>query len=397
MRKKTIRDLPDSFYKGKRIFVRVDFNVPIKNGTIQDDSRIVASLPTINYLRERGARLILASHLGRPKGKRLPEFSLEPVAKRLSQLLGHEVYFSADCIGEVAEEMSAKLKDGEVLLLENVRFNEGEEKNDPDFAKALASNAEIYVNDAFGSAHRKHASCHAVALLFKERLAGLLMEKELTFLSKVRDNPEKPFTVILGGAKVKDKIGLIENLFDKVDSFIIGGGMSYTFLKADGKNVGSSLLDKEHLELVQKLLRKERAKFILPVDHLIVREVKEGAEKKIVKGEIEEGWIGVDIGPESIELFKESLPSKGTIFWNGPLGVFEIDEFSKGTKEIALALRDKTREGVLTVTGGGDTLSALKKSGIKEDEISHASTGGGATLEFLAGKELPGVEVLSEV
>lgn len=397
IRKKTIEDVEKDFFAGRKVFVRVDFNVPIKNGLIQDDARIVAALPTINYLMERDAKIILASHLGRPKGERLPEFSLQPVAERLSQLLNKKVYFAPDCVGESVKELINSLKERDILLLENLRFHNGEEKNDPEFSKELASLADIYVNDAFGAAHRRHASCHQMALNFEVKLAGLLMKKELEFLTKVRDNPERPSLVILGGAKVKDKIGVIENLMEKVDQFLIGGGMAYTFLKAKGLSIGSSLFDEGNFNKVKTLIEKNPEKFILPEDHLVVKEVKEGATSRTVKGGIEDGWIGVDIGPQTIKKFKSSLKGKGTLFWNGPLGVFEIDNFSKGTVEMALAIKEETKRGVLTVTGGGDTLSAMKKVGLTESDISHASTGGGATLEFLAGLELPGVQVLTDL
>jgi len=397
IRKKTIENVEKSFFYGKRVFVRVDFNVPIKNGVIQDDSRIVATLPTIKYLIERNAKIILASHLGRPKGEKLPEFSLQPVVERLSKLLNQKVYFAPDCIGESVKEIISTLKNKDILLLENLRFHNGEEKNDPEFSKELASLADIYVNDAFGAAHRKHASCYGMALHFKLRLAGLLMKKELEFLSKVRDNPKRPSVVILGGAKVKDKIGVIENLIEKVDLFLIGGGMAYTFLKAKGFSIGSSLFDEKNFENVKEIIEKNPDKFLLPEDHLVVKEVKESATSKTVEGSIDEGWIGVDIGSQTIERFKQSLKGKGTLFWNGPLGVFEIKEFSKGTIEIAHAVKRETERGTLTVTGGGDTLSALKKAGVKESDVSHASTGGGATLEFLAGLILPGVQVLTDL
>ncbi len=396
IRKLAINDLEDSAYAGRVVFVRVDFNVPIKDGEIKDDTRIRAALPTINYLRERNARLVLASHLGRPKGKVVPELSLKPVAEHLGKLLGIEVRFAPDCVGEEVDRMKSELKDGEILLLENLRFHAEEKKNDPEFAKALANNINIYVNDAFGTAHRAHASTYGMAQYFDLRLAGLLMAKEISVLSKVRENPEKPFIVILGGAKVADKIGIIQNLLPKADKFIIGGGMAYTFLKAKGIAIGNSLLDEEHVELVRGFLQEEPDKFLLPVDHVVAERIEADAETKIVGPDIPNGWIGVDIGPETIKLYREAIPSEGTIFWNGPMGVFEIEAFAKGTVEIARAVADATAKGAYSVTGGGDTVSAIHKAGLKDSDFSHVSTGGGATLEFLAGKELPAIEVLND-
>lgn len=395
MGKLSIKDVPDSTFKGKRVFVRVDFNVPIKGGQIQDDTRIKAALPTIEYLIGRGARLILASHLGRPKGQRIPELSLEPVADHLSKLLKREVKFSPDCLN-AAPEIVSRLQNGDVVLLENLRFNPGEESNDPSFAKALASLADVYVNDAFGTAHRAHASTYGIAEYFDLKLAGLLMAREIEFLTKVRDNPDKPFVVVLGGAKVKDKIGVISNLVNKADMFLIGGGMSYTFLKASGKEIGNSLFDEKHFDKVKELLEEYSNSIKLPIDHVAVKEIIPGAEKKIFKGDIEKGWIGVDIGPETIDLYKSLLHGKGMIFWNGPMGVFEIEDFSIGTLKIAETVKDMCKEDTKVVIGGGDTVSAIHKAGIKDDELTHVSTGGGATLEYLAGIDLPGIKVLSE-
>ncbi len=395
MGKLSIKDLPDSTYKGKRVFVRVDFNVPIKGGVIQDDTRIRAAMPTIEYLVGRGARLILASHLGRPKGKKIPELSLEPVAHHLSKLLGKEVKFSPDCTN-AAPEIVSRLQDGEIVLLENLRFNPGEEANDRSFAETLASLADIYVNDAFGTAHRAHASTYGMAEFFDLRLAGLLMAREIEFLTKVRDNPDKPFVVILGGAKVKDKIGVISNLVTKADVFLIGGGMSYTFLKAAGREIGNSLFDEKHFEQVKDLLSSYGEKIKLPVDHIAVKEVVKGAQKKYFEGDIEKGWIGVDIGEKTVELYRSFLKGEGMIFWNGPLGVFEIEDFAHGTMEIAKAVKEACDKGARVVIGGGDTVSAIHRAGIKDEELTHVSTGGGATLEFLAGIELPGIKVLTD-
>ena len=394
--KLTVKDLDDAAYQGKLIFVRVDFNVPIKDGEIKDDTRIKAALPTIKYLMERGAKLILASHLGRPKGEVKPELSLKPVALRLSQLLGKQVAFVDDCVGPQVDDAKSKLKNGDVLLLENLRFHKEERKNDPDFAAELAKGVSIYVNDAFGTAHRAHASIYGISQFVDLRLAGLLIAKELEALSKVRENPEKPFVVVLGGAKVADKLGVIQNLMDKADKFLIGGGMAYTFLKAKGVSIGNSLLDEEHLEMVKSFMEKSPEKFVLPIDHLVADKIDETASAEVVDGEIPEGLMGVDIGPKTIERFCSELPSGGTVFWNGPMGVFEIDKFAQGTIKIAKAIADATKTGCTTVTGGGDTVSAIHKSGLKDSDFSHVSTGGGATLEFLAGKELPGIEILSD-
>jgi len=394
--KLTVKDLDDAAYQGKLIFVRVDFNVPIKDGEIKDDTRIKAALPTIKYLMERGAKLILASHLGRPKGKVKPELSLKPVALRLSQLLGKQVAFVDDCVGPQVDDAKSKLKNGDVLLLENLRFHKEERKNDPDFAAELAKGVSIYVNDAFGTAHRAHASTYGIAQFVDLRLAGLLIAKELEALSKVRENPEKPFVVVLGGAKVADKLGVIQNLMDKADKFLIGGGMAYTFLKAKGVSIGNSLLDEEHLEMVKSFMEKSPEKFVLPIDHLVADKIDETASAEVVDGEIPEGLMGVDIGPKTIKRFCSEIPSGGTVFWNGPMGVFEIDKFAQGTIKIAKAIADATKTGCTTVTGGGDTVSAIHKAGLKDSDFSHVSTGGGATLEFLAGEELPGIEILSD-
>ncbi len=396
MNKLSIRDLDEKQLAGKRVFVRVDFNVPIKDGVIQDDTRIRAALPTIKYLTERGARVILASHLGRPKGKKLPELSLSPVAEKLGSLLGRPVEFSPETVGDITKAKIDKLNDGDLLLLENLRFNPGEENNDPEFAKALAQLADIYVNDAFATAHRAHASVYGIKDYFEIKAAGFLMEKELSILTELRDDPAHPFLVILGGAKVKDKIGIIENLLPKAEKFVIGGGMCYTFLKASGRAIGNSLLDENSLDFARKVLEEYPDKFLLPVDHIVAKDVREGVPTSIVEGDIEEGWIGVDIGPKTRDLFISEIKGKAAIFWNGPLGVFEIDIFSEGTKSVALAIRDATRDGTKSVIGGGDTVSAIHAAGLKDEEFTHVSTGGGATLEFLAGKSLPGVEALSD-
>ncbi len=394
--KLSIRDLEDVTYRGRVVFVRVDFNVPIKDGVITDDTRVRAALPTINYLRESGARLVLASHLGRPKGKVVPELSLKPVAEHLSELLGIEVKFASDCVGEEVDRMKEELRDGDILVLENLRFHAEEKKNDPEFARALANGVDIYVNDAFGTAHRAHASTYGMAIHFDIRLAGLLMAKEIEALSKVRENPDKPFIVVLGGAKVADKIEIIQNLMPKADKFLIGGGMAYTFLKALGHEIGNSLLDEGHLNLVKGFMDEAPDKFLLPIDHIVTDKLEGGEVKEISEQDIPDGWMGVDIGPKTIELYRKALPEKGTIFWNGPMGVFEIEQFSRGTVEMAKAIAQATQKGAYSVTGGGDTVSAIHKAGLKNSDFSHVSTGGGATLEFLAGKELPAISVLSD-
>jgi len=394
MKKLTILDLEDSFFRGKRVFVRVDFNVPIKDGKIQDDTRIRKALPTITYLLDREARVILASHLGRPKGERKPELSLRPVAEHLSKILKKEVKFVDDCVGNKVQNAVKALKNGEVILLENLRFHTEETKNNENFSRQLAALCDVYVNDAFGTAHRRHASTYGMAQFVEKRVAGILIKRELEALTKVRENPEKPFVVVLGGAKVKDKIEIIENLLPKADRFLIGGGMAYTFLKARGSSIGNSILDEESLNKVSEFLKSE--KIMLPIDHVAVSEISENAEIKIIKGNIEEGLIGVDIGPETLKLFTENMPDHGTLFWNGPMGVFEIDKFSKGSIGIAQAIKEATSKGLYTVIGGGDTVSAIHKAGLEDEDFSHVSTGGGATLEFLAGINLPGIEMLED-
>jgi phosphoglycerate kinase len=392
--KKTIRDIPVGELKGKKVLVRVDFNVPLdEERRITDDTRIVESLPTIRFLLERGTRVILVSHLGRPKGKPKDEFRMDPVAKRLEELLGRKVYKANDCIGEEVEKLANALKEGEVLLLENVRFYAEEEANDENFARSLARLADIYVNDAFGTAHRAHASTAGVAR-FLPAYAGFLMEKELEALGERLNNPVRPFLAILGGAKVSSKIGVIKKLLEKVDALLIGGGMSYTFIKAMGYEVGTSLLEEGMIEEARSILamaKEKGVRLVLPEDFVVAPEGKEGVETKVVAwNEIPPDMGGFDIGPKTVETFAREIAQAKTIFWNGPLGLFEVDLFARGTIEIAKKVAES---GAVVVVGGGDTIAAIKKAGV-EKKITHISTGGGASLEFVEGRVLPGVEVL---
>ncbi len=385
--KKTVRDMD---FKGKKALVRVDFNVPIKEGVVSDDTRIQAALPTIQYLLDQGAAVILCSHLGRPKEGPDPQFSMKPTAEHLSKLLGKPVAFAEDCVGPVAEEAASKLKPGDILVLENTRFHKGETKNDPEMAKQLAALADVYVNDAFGSAHRAHASTEGVAK-YLPAVAGFLMEKEIQYLGQAIANPEKPFVAILGGAKISDKIGVIRNLLSKADQVLIGGGMANTFFKAQGYPVGDSLVEDEALDVAKELLAEGSTKLRLPVDVVIADKFEDGAEKKTMSmGPIPEGWRIMDIGPETVAAFRKVILSAGTIVWNGPMGVFEFPNFAEGTFEIAKAVAEC--KGT-TIIGGGDSVSAVKKSGVA-DRITHISTGGGASLEMLEGLVLPGVAAL---
>ena len=393
MSKKTVRDID---LKGKKVFVRCDFNVPMdENQNITDNRRIVAALPTIKYLIEQNCKIILASHLGRPKGEVKPEFSLAPVAKELSKLLGQEVLMAKDVIGESAKSLAANLQEGQVMLLENVRFHREETDNDPEFAKQLASMAEVFVNDAFGTAHRAHASTEGVSH-YLPSVSGFLIEKELKFLGDALNNPERPFVAILGGAKVSDKIGVIDSLLEKVDTLMIGGGMAYTFFKAQGYEVGNSLCEPDKCELALNLMKKAEekgVKFLLPVDTRVGKEFKPDTESKTVAWtEIPEGWEGFDIGEKTIEMFKNELKTAKTVVWNGPLGLFEFDQFAIGTNEIAHALAELD---ATTIIGGGDSAAAVEKAGLA-DKMTHISTGGGASLEFLEGKKLPGIECLQD-
>ena len=392
--KKTVKDVD---VRSKRVLVRVDYNVPLDaNGNVSDDKRITASLPTINYLLEQGARIILCSHLGRPKGEVKKEFSLAPVAKRLKELLPNvNIYFASDCIGEEAERKAAALKDGEILLLENLRFHKEEEKNDPEFAKKLASLAEIYVSDAFGTVHRAHASTAGVAA-YLPAVAGFLIGKELSMMGGALENPERPFVAILGGAKVADKIGVITNLLNKCDTLLIGGGMAYTFFKAMGYEIGDSLLDAESIDLAKQLMetaKEKGVKLLLPVDTVVAKAFAADAEHMIVSANaIPAGWQGLDIGEKTRELFAAEIKNAKTVIWNGPMGVFEFPEFAKGTEAVAKACAEC---GGTTIIGGGDSASAVKKLGYA-DKMTHISTGGGASLEFLEGKVLPGVAALND-
>ena len=393
MNKKSIRDID---VKGKRVFCRVDFNVPMKNGEVNDDTRIRAALPTIQHLSEQGAIIILASHLGRPKGEVVEELRLDPVAKRLSDLLNKPVYKSDQVFGEEPAKAIAQLNEGDVLLLENVRFEAGEEKNDPELAKHFAALADIYVNDAFGAAHRAHASTEGIARNLPA-VAGLLMEKELEVLGKALFEPERPFTAIIGGAKVKDKIGVIDNLLDNVDNLIIGGGLSYTFIKAKGYEIGNSLLEEDKIDLAKQFIQKAEDKGVnlyLPLDAIVADKFGEDAETKSVDIEnIPSDWQGLDIGPKSIDQYRDVILNSKLVIWNGPMGVFELKPFSNGTISVAKALADA--KDTYTVIGGGDSAAAVEKFGFA-DSMDHISTGGGASLEFMEGKELPGVAALND-
>ncbi|MBR1553005.1 MAG: phosphoglycerate kinase [Schwartzia sp.] len=396
MAKKTLEDID---VKGKKVFVRADFNVPLdEKQNITNDKRIRATLPTIEYLLKQGAAVILASHLGRPKGKVVPEMSTKPVAARLSELLGKPVAFAADCVGAPATEAAAKLQPGEVLLLENLRFHPEEEKNDPGFAKQLADLADVVVDDAFGCAHRGHASNEGITK-YKETVAGYLIGKELDFIGKALEAPERPFVAILGGAKVSDKIAVIDNMIDKVNTIIIGGGMANTFLAAQGLNVGKSLTEPDKYDLARKLAAKAHAnnvKLVLPVDVEVADDFKAEANHKTVKVDrIEDGWQALDSGSETAKLYAEALKGAKTIVWNGPMGVFEFDAFAKGTEAVAYAVAEATEAGAVSIVGGGDSIAALKKTGLS-DKISHISTGGGATLEYLEGKTLPGLAAIAD-
>lgn len=394
LNKKTIEDID---VKGKRVLARCDFNVPLMDGEITNDKRIVAALPTIKYLMEHGAKVILCSHLGRPKGEYKPEFSLAPVAKKLSEYLGTEVKLAEDpeVVGENAKKLAAELKDGEVMLLENVRYRKEETKNEENFSKELASLADIFVNDAFGTAHRAHCSTTGVAA-YLPAVCGFLIQKEIKFMGGALANPKRPLVAILGGAKVSDKIGVISNLIDKCDTIIIGGGMAYTFMKYLGHTIGDSLLEADWVEKAGQMMADAEAKgvkFLIPVDNKVGREYAADTEAKIVNSdEIPDGWMGLDIGPKSMEVFVDAIKGAGTVIWNGPMGVSEWDNFAAGTIAVANAVAES---GAVSIIGGGDSVAAVTKLGFA-DKMSHISTGGGASLEFLEGKELPGIAALQD-
>lgn len=394
LNKKTIEDID---VKGKKVLARCDFNVPLKDGEITNDKRIVAALPTIKYLMEHGAKVILCSHLGRPKGEYKPEFSLAPVAKRLSEYLGVEVKLAEDAevVGPNAKAMTAELKDGEVMLLENVRYRAEETKNEENFSKELASLADIFVNDAFGTAHRAHCSTTGVAS-YLPAVCGYLIQKEIKFMGGALANPKRPLVAILGGAKVSDKIGVIENLIDKCDTIIIGGGMAYTFMKYLGHNIGTSLLEADWVEKAGEMMKKAEdkgVKFLIPVDNKVGKEYDENTEAKVVSSDdIPDGWMGLDIGPKTQEVFADAIKGAGTVIWNGPMGVSEWDNFAAGTISVAKAVADS---GAISIIGGGDSVAAVTKLGFA-DKMSHISTGGGASLEFLEGKDLPGICALQD-
>jgi len=397
MSKLSIRDLE---MNGKRVFIRVDFNVPLDGGKVSDDTRMRETLPTLELAIAKGARLVLASHLGRPKGTPNPKYSLKPVAEHLSELLGRRVEFASDCVGAEAEAKSKALANGGVLLLENVRYHPEEEKNDEDFSRRLAALCDgLFVCDAFGSAHRAHASVVGITRFVQKSAAGLLMERELAYLGKAISNPERPFVAILGGAKVSDKIEVVENLMKIADAMLIGGGMAYTFLKAQGLPTGASMVELDKIDLAKRLISEARARnfrLVLPVDHVVAAAFKADAEKKTASiADTPETWMGLDIGPETAARFADEISSAKTIVWNGPMGVFEMPAFAQGTLAVARAVAKATAAGATSIVGGGDSVAAVHQAGVA-DQISHISTGGGASLEFLAGAKLPGVEALTD-
>ena len=403
MAKLTLEDLiKQNKISGKKILVRVDFNVPLnENRNITDDKRIVASLPTINAISNNGGKCILMSHLGRPKGEKNIKYSLNVVADRLSELIGRKVIFANDCIGEETNRLISEMKNGDILLLENLRFYKEEEKNDTEFAKKLASYGDVFVNDAFGTAHRAHASTEGITHFIKDCAAGFLMQKELKYLLSAIDNPIRPLIAILGGSKISGKIDVLENLLNIADTILIGGGMMFTFFKAMGLEIGKSLLEEDKIDLAKDVLQKAKEKnknFILPLDMIITDKIDESSDTKTIDFDkmTNAEWIGVDIGPKTIEKFKEEILKGKTIIWNGPMGVFEINKFAKGTFAIAEVLAEATSKGAITIIGGGDSASAIAKANL-QDKVTHVSTGGGASLELLEGKVLPGVAALSEI
>lgn len=395
MNKMTLKDVD---VDGKKVLMRVDFNVPIEEGKIGDDNRIVQALPSINYVIENSGKLILMSHLGRPGGAEDESLSLKPVADHLQTLVDANVHFAEDCIGEKASSVIDQAEDGEIVVLENVRFHKGEKANDEDFCKQLAVHGDLFCNDAFGSSHRAHSSVAGVTQFLQPAVSGFLLEKEIKYLSGSVNNPNRPFVAILGGAKVSDKIGVIENLLDKVDTIIVGGGMTYTFYKAKGLPIGDSLVEEEKVDLASELIEKAEEKginFMLPMDSVVATEFNNEAEHKVVDEDgIEDGWMALDIGPQSAISFGNIIKNAKTVVWNGPMGVFEMDNFADGTNAVAQALADATKLGATTIIGGGDSAAAIKQAGL-EDKVSHVSTGGGASLMFLEGKDLPGVMALT--
>jgi phosphoglycerate kinase len=396
MAKLSIRDLD---LKNKRVFIRADFNVPMSNGAVDDDTRIRETLPTLQLAMEKGARIVLASHLGRPKGKVDPKYSLAPVAKKLQELLGKPVKFAEDCVGSGAESLSKSLGEGEVLLLENVRFHAEEEANDPEFARKLSSLCDgLFVCDAFGSAHRAHASVVGITKFVRQSAAGLLMEKELSYLGKAISNPDRPFVAILGGAKVSDKIEIVQNLMKLADSMLIGGAMAYTFLKSQGLPIGKSLVENDKLDLARDLLaeaKKRSFRLVLPVDHVLAESLDSTATRVTDIAHTPDGWMGLDIGPATVTLFQKEISTARTILWNGPVGMFEKPVFAQGTLALARTVAAASAAGATSIVGGGDSVAAVEQSGVAS-QITHISTGGGASLEFLSGEKLPGVEALTE-
>lgn len=396
MSKLVISDLPDSTYKDKRVFVRVDFNVPIRDGKISEDYRIRRVIPTIDYLVERKARIILGSHLGRPKGIVMPELSLKPIADRLSELLGKSVKFTGKVAGPEVKESIDSLGAGEVMLLENLRFHQEETDNDPKFAKTLSSYADIYVNDAFGTSHRKHASTYGMAANFEIKVAGFLVSRELKFLSRLRENPDRPFIVIVGGGKIKDKIHALQSLIDKADKVLLGGGVAYTFLKAKGVKIGNSIVEDDQVDWAKDALAKYGKKIFLPVDHVVSNSLEKRKNSMVVDGSIPDDLQGFDIGPKTAAKYNHQIKGTGSIFWSGPMGVFEVADFSAGTTQVARTVALATWRGATTVVGGGETIASIRKAEVLDSEITHISTGGGALLEFLGGDELPGISILND-
>ena len=397
MKKKLlVTDLPGSQYEGKRVFVRVDFNVPVNDGKITEDYRIRRTIPTIDYLTKCGARVILASHMGRPKGRRVEDLSMAPVAARLSEFLGAKIRFPGAVVGKKVENASKRLKNGEVMLLENLRYHNEETENDADFSKKLASLADIYVNEAFGTSHRAHASTYGMTAHFEKKLAGLMVGNEMKFLSRLRKKPKNPYVVIVGGMKIKDKIGALKNIIKKADRVLVGGGVAYTFLAASGVSVGKCSVEKEMFYWAREALETYKEKILLPIDHVMAEATSGKKTLVITSAEIPDDMTAFDIGPKTVEKFTSYIKGEGTVFWNGPLGFFEMDDFSNGTSSIARSFALATWRGATTVLGGGDSVAALKKSGVNFSEVTHVSTGGGACFEFLGRSDLPGISILSD-